>query len=135
MPHQHYYYNKFSGEVRWRKPQDLLNLMPKPRCSDCQYFQAAIECAECQEFFCNQCWCMVHRGGKRASHEFRVLFDFYNRRIDYGDDEFPSKWPTDIQQDETVGWQLRIKETTNREPIRQLGDWDEYLDEDNNRSL
>ncbi|CAN0492620.1 unnamed protein product, partial [Discosporangium mesarthrocarpum] len=40
----------------------------------------------------------VHDGGKRRMHEFRALYDYYGKRVDYGDSEFPSKWPTDIIQ-------------------------------------
>lgn len=42
-----FYYNKISGEVRWRTPQDVLDLMPRPVCGDCNYFEAVIECANC----------------------------------------------------------------------------------------
>lgn len=45
-----------------------------------------------QEFFCNQCWKRVHNGGKRASHDFRVLYDYYQKRVDYGEGEFPSRY-------------------------------------------
>ena len=44
-----------------------------------------------QEFFCNSCYKQVHVGGKRAAHEFRVLYDYYQKRIDYGEGEFPSR--------------------------------------------
>lgn len=40
----------------------------------------------------------VHAGGKRLRHEFRALYDYYGRRVDHGDGEFPSCWPTDIAQ-------------------------------------
>lgn len=49
-------------------------------------------CLRCpQEFFCNGCWKRVHQGGKRAAHEFRVIYDYYHKRIDYGEGEFPSR--------------------------------------------
>lgn len=40
----------------------------------------------------------VHGGGKRLRHEFRALYDYYGKRVDYGEGEFPSKWPTDMAQ-------------------------------------
>ena len=40
----------------------------------------------------------VHGGGKRLQHEFRALYDFYGKRVDYGEGEFPSYWPTDMAQ-------------------------------------
>lgn len=40
----------------------------------------------------------MHGGGKRLRHEFRALYDFYGKRIDYGEGEFPSCWPTDMAQ-------------------------------------
>lgn len=42
-----FYYNKVSGEVRWRTPQDVLDLQPRPGCGDCNVFEAAMECAHC----------------------------------------------------------------------------------------
>lgn len=40
----------------------------------------------------------VHGGGKRLHHQFRALYDFYGKRVDYGEGEFPSYWPTDMAQ-------------------------------------
>lgn len=40
----------------------------------------------------------VHSGGKRIHHEFRALYDYYGKRVDYGEGEFPSCWPADIAQ-------------------------------------
>ncbi len=40
----------------------------------------------------------VHSGGKRLRHQFRALYDFYGKRVDYGEGDFPSCWPTDIMQ-------------------------------------
>lgn len=40
----------------------------------------------------------VHGGGKRLRHEFRALYDFYGKRVDYGEGEFPSRWPSDVAQ-------------------------------------
>jgi hypothetical protein len=34
----------------------------------------------------------------------RPLYDAYNHRIDYGEGEWPSVWPSEIQQDEFHGW-------------------------------
>ena len=103
------YYNQLTGELRWRKPQALLDLEPRPVCSNCNYYEAQTECANCVEYFCHQCWEAVHYGGRRAKHKFRSLYDFYGKRVDYGDVlvEFPSLWPTDIEQDDKRGWQRR----------------------------
>ena len=106
-----FYYNQLTGETRWRKPQALLDLEPRPVCSNCNYYEAQNECADCIEFFCHQCWQAVHYGGRRAQHKFRCLYDFYGRRVDYGDGPnactFPSLWPTDIEQDDRNGWRKR----------------------------
>lgn len=40
----------------------------------------------------------VHGGGKRLHHEFRALYDFYGKRLDYGEGEYPSRWPSDVIQ-------------------------------------
>ena len=70
-----FYYDKNTGDVRWRKPQELLDLMPTPKCSNCELSDAVVECGNCSEYFCQACWDSVHFGGKRKSHEFRALFD------------------------------------------------------------
>ena len=49
----------------------------------------------------------MHFGGKRKAHKFRCLYDYYSRRIDYGDGEFPSQWPTELEQDDLYGWHQR----------------------------
>ena len=103
---RHFFYNQITGEMRWRKPQQLLNVEPRPPCSNCNSFLAQVECRDCAEFFCDECWEAVHYGGKRSLHAFRSLYDFYGNRVDYGD-EFPSLWPTDIGQDEFNGWKVR----------------------------
>ncbi|CAN0057132.1 unnamed protein product [Scytosiphon promiscuus] len=89
---------QISGEIRWRRPQDFLELLPRPPCGDCGLFEAFSECADCGEFFCSACNRKVHGGGKRLHHEFRALYDFYGKRVDYGEGEFPSCWPTDMAQ-------------------------------------
>lgn len=96
----YFYYNQVTGESRWRKPQQLLDLEPRPICSNCCYYDAQFECANCDEYFCNSCWDAVHFGGKRKNHHFRSLYDFYQKRIDYGDGEFPSLWPSEIEQED-----------------------------------
>ena len=102
-----FYYNQLTGEMRWRKPRAVLDLEPRPVCSNCNYYEAQTECADCVEYFCHQCWEAVHFGGRRAQHKFRSLYDFYGKRVDYGDAEFPSLWPTDIEQDDESGWYTR----------------------------
>jgi hypothetical protein len=39
-----FYYNQISGEIRWRKPQALLDLMRRPICHNCEFYEALIEC-------------------------------------------------------------------------------------------
>jgi len=87
-----FYYNMNTGEIRWRKPQELLELDPRPQCDNCTTELAEVECGQCTEFYCAECWDAVHFGGKRKGHKFRCLYDYYRRRIDYGDGEFPSIW-------------------------------------------
>ena len=120
-----FYYNQISGEIRYRKPQDLLDLMKRPICSNCEFYEARVECRDCQEFYCHQCWDSVHFGGKRAKHVFRNLYDYYEKRVDYGDGEFPSKWPSEIEQDEFAGWRLRVYPA--RKPYKVIGDWEIYV--------
>jgi len=118
--------NKITGESRWRMPQDLLDLEVRPICNNCEYCNAQIECADCHEYFRSKCWDAVHFGGSRKGHEFRSLYDFYDRRVDYEDSEFPSRWPTEIEQDDKLGWQIRIE--PYRSPSRQENDWNVYHD-------
>lgn len=94
-----FYYNQITGESRWEKPQELLDLEPRPICSNCSFYDAQLECAHCEEFYCKTCWDAVHHGGKRKAHKFRCLYDFYERRIEYGRDEFPSLWPIQLGHD------------------------------------
>ena len=126
-----FYYNQISGEIRWRKPQDLLDLMRRPICSNCEFYEARMECGDCKEFFCVQCWNSVHFGGKRAKHVFRQLYDYYEKRVDYGDGEFPSRWPSEIEQDEFSGWRLRVYPA--RKPYKKFGDWEIYTDKEGSR--
>ena len=125
-----FFYNQITGEIRWRRPQDLLELMKRPTCGNCEYFEAAIECSTCAEFFCNDCFGQVHYGGKRAAHPFRSLYDAYGRRIDYGDGDFDldSMWPSEIVQDDVAGILLRI--SPHREPVETVGTWQRYADAD-----
>ena len=102
-----FYYNMNTGEIRWRKPQELLELDARPQCDNCSVELAEVECGQCTEFFCAECWDAVHFGGKRKGHKFRCLYDYYRRRIDYGDGEFPSIWPTELEQDDLYGWHKR----------------------------
>ena len=93
---KYFYYNQYTEECRWRPPPILLENEKKiPICSNCSFYEANVECEACLEFFCGQCWDAVHYGGKRAEHKFRVLFDYYGNRIDYGDGQFPSIWSSE----------------------------------------
>jgi len=124
-----FFYNKLTGEIRWRMPQDLLDLIPRPQCDNCQFYEAALECVVCNEVYCMQCFDQVHFGGRRKDHEFRSLYDFYGKRLDYGDGVFPSKWPSEVIQDDVQGWMLRVAPI--RDPIEQWGTWEVYSDRDN----
>ncbi|ETW07487.1 hypothetical protein H310_01995 [Aphanomyces invadans] len=125
------YFHQDTGEIRQRMPQDLLDLLPKPRCNDCDVEAAMTECGDCGEFFCSECWHAIHAGGRRRRHRFRTLYDYYGKRIDYGDGEFPSVWPSEIAQDELDGWYLRT--SPFREPVLVLGDWEKYVDDSTHR--
>ena len=37
-------------------------------------------------------------GNLKKVTKHRALFDYYGRRVDYGDGDFPSVWPTEIEQ-------------------------------------
>jgi hypothetical protein len=69
----------------------------------------------------------VHYGGRRKEHEFRALYDYYGKRLDYGDGDFPCKWPSEVMQDEVHGWMLRVAPV--RDPIAIHGAWEEYSEE------
>ena len=129
-----FYYNQISGEIRWRRPQDLLELMKRPFCGNCEFFEASLECCACKEFFCADCHAQVHYGGKRAQHPFRALYDAYGRRVDYGDGDFDleSMWPSEILQDDVAGILLRI--SPHREPAETVGVWQRYDDADTGAS-
>ncbi|KAF4133729.1 WW domain-containing protein [Phytophthora infestans] len=127
-----FYYNRVTGEVRFRRPQDVLDLLPKPLCENCEHTsEATMECRDCGEMLCSVCWTNVHSGGRRKLHEFRALYDYYNRRVDYGDWEFPSRWPSEIEQDEMDGWGLRTH--PRRRPDEVQGVWERYVDSDTKR--
>ncbi|EGZ15871.1 hypothetical protein PHYSODRAFT_509241 [Phytophthora sojae] len=112
------FYYVMTGEVRFRRPQDVLDLLPKPLCENCGTVN-------------RECWANVHSGGRRKLHEFRALYDYYNRRVDYGDWEFPSRWPSEIEQDEMDGWGFRTH--PRRRPDEVQGPWERYVDPDTNR--
>ena len=46
-----FYYNMNTGEIRWRKPQELLELDARPQCDNCSVELAEVECGQCAEFF------------------------------------------------------------------------------------
>ena len=66
----------------------------------------------------------MHYGGRRRDHDFRSLYDYYGKRMDYGDGVFPSKWPSEVVQDEIQGWMLRVAPI--RDPTAVYDDWEEY---------
>lgn len=121
---QRFFYNKLTGEIRWRMPADLLDLVPRPSCDNCCECEAQFECAVCNEIYCKECFTQVHRGGRRKDHDFRALYDYYGKRLDYGDGIFPCKWPTEVIQDEVQGWMLRVAPI--RDPTAVYGVWEEY---------
>lgn len=51
--------------------------------------------------------------------------------MDYGDGEFPSKWPSEIEQDEKDGWGLRMY--PRRQPTDARGSWERYEDANSGR--
>jgi hypothetical protein len=119
-----FFYSKLTGEIRWQMPADLLALIPRPVCDNCSFYEAFCECAFCQEVFCSQCFGQVHYGGRRKEHEFRCLYDYYSNRIDYGDGVYPSKWPSEVIQDEVQGWMLRVAPI--RYPTSVIDNWEIY---------
>jgi hypothetical protein len=120
-----FFYNKLTGEIRWRMPQDLLDLIPHPKCDNCAFYEGLLECGVCNEIYCAQCYEQVHFGGRRKDHEFRALYDFYGKRLDYGDGIFPSKWPSEVIQDEVQGWMLRVAPI--RAPVAVYeSTWEQY---------
>ncbi|GMG16651.1 unnamed protein product [Phytophthora fragariaefolia] len=83
------------------------------------------------------CDTVVHGGGKRRLHNKRKLFDFYGRRRDYGDGEFPSIWPSEILQDAARGYDFEklvprdnyqdmMWEISRFVPV-STGNWDDEL--------
>jgi hypothetical protein len=125
-----FFYNKLTSEIRWRMPQDLLDLIPRPNCDNNCNNPGDVECAVCNEVFCHSCWDSIHSGGRRKDHEFRALYDYYGKRLDFGDGVFPCKWPTELLQDEVQGWMLRVAPI--RDPTATYNDWEEYKDVDEN---
>jgi hypothetical protein len=77
----------------------------------------------------------VHGHGKRREHARRKLFNFYDIRCDYGDGEFPSVWPSELEQDlvrgfdfvamqPTDGYDATLALIANFQPVI-TGDWGE----------
>ncbi|CEG36668.1 Leucine rich repeat proteins, some proteins contain F-box [Plasmopara halstedii] len=131
--HEKFYYNRKTGEVRIRRPQDVLDLLERPSCDNCDsdHIDATIECKECQNMYCDVCWINVHSGGRRKLHEFRALYDYLKQRVDYDVHEFPSCWSSEIEQNEMEGWSLRTY--PRRQYIYKQEAWEQYLDPDTGR--
>ncbi|EQC33358.1 hypothetical protein SDRG_09334, partial [Saprolegnia diclina VS20] len=100
-----YYYNQLNYDVRWRMPGELLTELPQPKCDQCENASSAeVECAHCGEYFCLPCSDRIHGHGKRHAHMMRKLYNYYHQRIDYGDGDFPSWWPSECEQDAWRPW-------------------------------
>ncbi|OQR81008.1 hypothetical protein THRCLA_11893, partial [Thraustotheca clavata] len=100
-----YYYNQINYDVRWRMPGELLSALLQPKCDQCEKPQSAeVECSHCGEYFCCECTWRIHSHGKRQYHSTRKLYNYYRKRIDYGDGEFPSFWRSEIDQDVVRPW-------------------------------
>eukprot|EP00948_MAST-09A_sp_MAST-9A-sp1_P004210 g4210.t1 len=59
---------------------------------------ATIECRECEEYFCEACFALVHSGGKRREHMFRRVFDIYGHPIQR---KVWNEWGTQDEDDDT----------------------------------
>lgn len=46
--------------------------------------------------------------------------------MDYASDEFPSRWSTEVIQDDRNGWTLRAHPLRN--PVESVGAWGRYVD-------
>ncbi|KAG7388556.1 hypothetical protein PHYPSEUDO_012193 [Phytophthora pseudosyringae] len=133
-----FFYNQVNGETRWRLPRDLLSLTVRPTCAQCETPESAsFECATCSEFFCDHCDLVVHGAGRRRLHNKRKLFDYYGRRRDFGDGEFPSIWPSEMLQDASRGYdfvnlvprdnyQNMLWEISRFVPV-STGNWDDEI--------
>jgi hypothetical protein len=108
---QPFYYNQHTGQTCWEKPQVLLDLEPKPVCSNCNEYQAEVECANCEEFYCTNCWQFIHLGGKRASHSYRPLYNYYGKRLDY--DKTPWIVPQTNEEDIIERVDVNLEEQTD----------------------
>ena len=78
--------------------------------------------------------------GKEEETPISLLIRLLQKRVDYGDGEFPSKWPSEINQDEMYGWhKLGEDPRANRRadqnpsalalPLDQVQKWNKYWDE------
>lgn len=95
-----FYYNQDTGQTKWEKPQVLLDNEPRPVCANCYEYQAEVECAGCQEYYCTGCFDFIHMGGLRAFHSFRTVYDFYGKRKDY--DREPWMTKEDVGEDHST---------------------------------
>ena len=76
-----YFLSKKTKESTWTKPKELLNLDPRPLCSNCEIYDAQLHCNNCCEYFCLFCFKAVHYNGKRKAHDAYTLYDYWNNRI------------------------------------------------------
>jgi hypothetical protein len=132
-----FYYNSTTGEMRRRKPQDLLDLMPRPRCTcgSCAAVKETRGVFIPGEPVCDTCFKRTMFGAKEKLIRWRTLYDYYGRRVDYGDGEFPAKWPSEVEQDEWKGPLLRVEPI--REPVGKdiESGWTKYHDEHTDRDF
>lgn len=91
-----YFHDICSGKSQWHIPKEILSLLPDVYCDNCVHEIAKVECHDCAELYCVDCYNEVHRGGKRYYHSTRAVYDAYGEKIEHLDDinEKTFLWPS-----------------------------------------